>query len=134
VDEEGDTIVFSNQWHFKGVSKEKTEKMRYLAILQVKPDGRFEEVKQNGEGTYNVGSWNITAQMNMLKPASIQVWNNEKTEMLVSDGTLTLNGKKYAGEERESSKLIEIMDGKEIFIECSDEIPEAIKNEIKRGK
>ncbi|HSM48296.1 MAG TPA: hypothetical protein VK872_10815, partial [Draconibacterium sp.] len=47
--------------------------------------------------------------------------------MLVSGGSLTLNGKKYAGEEMESSKLIEIMDGKEIFTECTDEIPEAIK-------
>ncbi len=67
--------------------------MRFLAIFQVKPDRSFQEVKQNKEGTFTVGNWNISAQMNISKPANIQVWNNEKTEMLVSDGVLNLNGK-----------------------------------------
>jgi hypothetical protein len=127
VDEEGEPIVFKNQWHFKGTSKGKSAKMRYLAIFQVKPDGSFEPVINNENGDFVVGNWNIKAQMNALEPANIQVWNNDNSAKLVSGGTLTLNVKKYAGEKIESSKLIEIMDGKEIFTECTDEIPEAIK-------
>jgi hypothetical protein len=81
-----------------------------------------------------VGNWNIKAQMNALEPANIQVWNNDNSAMLVSGGTLTLNGKKYAGEKIESSKLIETMDGKEVFMESSDEIPEAIKRVARMEK
>lgn len=134
VDEEGDTIVFANQWHFKGVSKEKTKKMRYLAIFQVKPDGSFEEVKQNGEGTYKVGSWNISAQMNTLKPVNIQVWNNVNTEMLVSGGILNFDGKIFSGNDRTSAKLVEMKNGKVVFQEAMDEIPSVIKTVMQREK
>ncbi len=134
IDEDGDTVVFENQWHFKGTSKGKCTKMRYIAIFQVKPDGSFEPVINNEMGDFVVGNWNIKAQMNASEPANIQVWNNNNSAMLVSGGTLTFKGKKLVGEEIESSKLIEIMDGKEIFMECTDEIPEAIQKVSKMEK
>ena len=108
--------------------------MRYIAIFQVKPDGSFEPVINNEMGDFVVGNWNIKAQMNASEPANIQVWNNNNSAMLVSGGTLTFKGKKLVGEEIESSKLIEIMDGKEIFMECTDEIPEAIQKVSKMEK
>ena len=77
--------------------------MRFLAIFQVKPDGSFQEVKQNGNGIYTVGNWNISAQLNVSKPANIQVWDTEKTEMLVSGGVLNFDGKTYNGNELSSS-------------------------------
>ncbi len=127
VDEEGDTIVFANQWHFSGINKKKTEKMRFLAIFQVKPDGSFQEVKQKDDGIYTVGNWNISAQLNSLEPANIQVWDNEKTEMLVSGGNLNFNGKTLSGKDINSSKLVEMKNGKAVFQEATDEIPAAIK-------
>lgn len=130
IDEEGDTVVFENQWHFKGVSKEKTPQMRYLAIIQVKPDGSFEPVKRNSNESFEVGNWKIKAEMNASKPATIQVWNKANSAALVSDGILTLNGKTYKGKESGSSKLFEAIDGKEVFQEAIDEIPAAIKKVI----
>jgi hypothetical protein len=134
IDEEGDTVVFENQWHFKGVSKEKISKMRYLAIIQVNPDGSFEKVISKNEENFTVGNWNIKVQMDASKPANIQVWNNEKTASLVSGGILTNNGKSFRGDEIGSSKLMEMIDGKEVFKEAVDEIPEAIQRVIDREK
>ena len=130
VDEEGDTIVFENQWHFTGVNKEKSEKMRFLAIFQINPDGRFYEVKQNGEGNFKIGNWNITAQINASKPANIKVWNDDNTEMLVSDGILNSNGKIFNGKDINSSKLMEMQNGKVVLQETLDEFPQAIKRVI----
>jgi hypothetical protein len=134
IDEDGDTIEFKNQWHFKGVSNEKTSKMRYLAIIQVKPDGSFEKVISKSDENFTLGNWNIKAQMDASKPANIQVWNNEKTASLVSDGILTNNGKSFKGNEIGSSKLMEMIVGKEVFQEAIDEIPEAIQRVIDREK
>jgi len=132
IDEDGDTIVFKNQWHFKGVSKNKTSKMRYLAIIQVKPDGSFELVNKNNDGNYIVGNWNINAEMNASKPANIKVWNNDNTATLVSGGNLVKDGKTYEGKYFSSSKLVEMIDGKEVFKEVADEIPEAIGKVMRR--
>ncbi len=137
VDEEGEPIGFVNQWHFSGINNEKVEKMRFLAIFQVKPDGSFQEVKHNSDGIYTVGKWNISAQLNVSKPANIQVWDTEKTEMLVSDGVLNFDGKTYNGNELSSSKLVEMKNGKAVFQEATDIIPAAIQKvmfrEMKAG-
>ncbi len=130
INEDGDTVVFENQWHFKGVSKEKTEKMRFLAIIQVKPDGNFKQIVANDEGSYTVGNWNIKAEMNSSKPSNIQIWKDDNSASLVSDGVLTNRGKDFKGKVTGSSKLLEWIDGKEVFQEVTDEIPAAIKNEI----
>ncbi|TNF42296.1 MAG: DUF4962 domain-containing protein [Bacteroidetes bacterium] len=127
VDEEGEPIVFKNQWHFSGISSEKTEKMRYLAVFQVKPDGSFEPVVSSENGNLKVGNWNIKAQLNTSEPANIQVWNNENTASLVSDGMLNFSGKAFNWKENNSSKLAEVKNGKVIFQEAKDEIPEVIQ-------
>jgi hypothetical protein len=132
IDEDGDTLVFENQWHFKGVSKAKTSKMRYLAIIQVKPDGSFELVTNNNDGDFAVGNWNIKAEMNVSKPGNIKVWNKDSSASFVSSGVLVNNKKTYAGKEISSSKLVEMIDGKEVFKEVVDEIPEAIRNVMNR--
>ena len=134
VDEEGDTIVFENQWHFSAISKEKTAKTRYMSIIQVNPDGSFEPVKQISKGIFSVGVWNIKPQMDVLQPANIQVWNSDKSAMLVSDGILIKNGKTFNGKEAKSSKLMEIINGKEVFQEATDEIPEAMKEVMEKEK
>ena len=132
INEEGDTVEFKNQWHFKGVSKEKTPKMRFLAIFQIKPDGSFEQIISNKDETFSVGNWEIKAEMNTSKPANIQVTKNDKSASLVSGGSLTNNGKTYQGKDFGSSKLFEIIDGKAVFQEESDEIPLAIQKAMKR--
>jgi hypothetical protein len=128
VNEDGDTVNFKNQWHFKAISTEKKEKMRYLAIIQVKPDGSFQPININKvKGVYTVGNWNISAEMDASKPASIKAWNAYGTRVLVSGGKLESKGKSYEGKEIGSAKLLEVIDGKSIFQEVSDELPSSIK-------
>jgi hypothetical protein len=134
VDEEGEPIAFVNQWHFSGVTVQKAQRMRYLAVFQIKPDGSFEPLIKSENGNFAVGNWNIKAEMNTSKPANIQVWNTDNSASLVSEGVLTLNGKEYAGGNIKSSKLFEMVNGNEMFQETGDEIPEAIQKEMNRKK
>jgi len=128
VNEDGDTVNFKNQWHFKAVSTEKKEKMRYLAIFQVKPDGSFQPVTVNKvDGHFSVGNWHISAEMDATKPALVKAWNSEKTAVMVSSGTLESRGKKYQGKEKEAAKLMEVVNGKPLLQEVSDEFPSSIK-------
>jgi hypothetical protein len=128
INEDGDTVNFKNQWHFKAVSTEKKEKMRYLAIIQVKPDGSFQPVAVNKvDGHFSVGNWHISAEMDASKPALVKAWNTEKTAVMVSSGTLESKGKKYQGKEKEAAKLMEVVNGKPVLREVSDEFPSSIK-------
>jgi hypothetical protein len=112
----------------EAVSKQKTEKMRYLAVMQVKPDGQFEKiVLSNDTKTISVGQFHIKANMNIKEPALIQINNIENTMGFVSSGTLMFEKNKYIGTDNKSAKLIEKKDGKIIFKEVLDEMPPAMK-------
>ncbi len=134
-DDNGQLKEFKNQWHFKGISKSKTPQMRYLAIIQVKPksgESVCEEVVFDASTkTYSVGDWNIKAEMNASKLAKIKISDNSKTVSFVSSGTLEFDGKNY-NVNTGSSKLIERIEGKNIFQEVEDEIPAAIKRTMKQ--
>lgn len=130
-DKDGNLKVFKNQWHFKGVTKDKVQKMRYLAIIQAKPkSGKSvcEEVKYDEQSDiYSVGEWKIKAEMDSGKPAKIEVFDNAGTACLSSSGILKLDGKKYDGKVEGSSKLAEKINGEVLFKEVVDEIPTSIK-------
>jgi hypothetical protein len=131
VNEDGDTVNFKNQWHFKGESTGKKQHMRYLAIIQVKPDGSFQPVTINKvNGYYAVGNWKISAEMDATKPALIKAWNKDQSAMLVSSGGIVNQGKTFAGRDPSSSKLLETINGKSILQEAKDEIPASIKRLI----
>ncbi len=128
INEDGDTLSFVNQWHFKATSKQKTEKMRYLSVLQIKPDGRFENIiKSTDKGDITVGNYRIKANMNVNEAAHIQINNIENTLSFVSSGTLMFEKNKYIGTDIKSAKLIEKKNGKIIIKEVLDEMPPAMK-------
>ncbi len=128
INEDGDTLSFVNQWHFKATSKQKTEKMRYLSVMQIKPDGRFEKIiKTIDNGDITVGNYRIKANMNVNEAAHIQINNIENTLSFVSSGTLMFEKNKYIGTDIKSAKLIEKKDGKIIFKEVVDKMPPAMK-------
>ena len=133
INEDGDTLSFVNQWHLKAASKQKTEKMRYLAVLQIKPDGRFEKIiKTIDNGDVTVGNYRIKANMNVNEAAHIQINNIENTLSFVSSGALMFEKNKYIGTDIKSTKLIEKKDGKIIFKEAVDEMPPAMKKMISK--
>jgi hypothetical protein len=133
INEDGDTLSFVNQWHLKAASKQKTEKMRYLAVLQVKPGGHFEKIiKTIDNGDVTVGNYRIKAKMNVNEAAHIQINNIENTLSFISSGTLMFEKNKYIGTDIKSTKLIEKKDGKIIFKEAVDEMPPAMKKMISK--
>ena len=135
INEDGDTLSFVNQWHLKAASKQKTEKMRYLAVLQIKPDGHFEKIiKSIDNGDITVGNYRIKANMNVNEAAHIQINNIENTLSFVSSGTLMFEKNKYIGTDIKSAKLIEKKDGKIIFKEAVDEMPPAMKKMMSKIK
>jgi len=131
IDPYGNLDKFENQWHFKGVSNEKVASMRYLAIIQVKTKSGnpvMDQVIYDEEtGSYTVGEWEIIAEMNEDNPGRIEVRNLDGKAALVSSGELNFNGKKHRGTSDLSSKLLEEIDGKKVFIETLDEIPASIQ-------
>jgi hypothetical protein len=133
-DEDGELLEMKNQWHFSGVTREKTRKMRYLAIFQIKPDGKFEEIDAKETlGVFSFGGWEIKAEMDVSKPASIKVWSDRLGASLVSEGSLISKGTTFNGATSESSKLLEIIDGKQSFQETMDQIPNSIKIVLNRN-
>jgi hypothetical protein len=102
--------------------------MRYLAIIQVKPDGSFQPLNINkSNGMFSFGNWHITAEMDATKPALIKAWNKDQSAMMVSSGNILNQGKTFVGKDLGSSKLLEIINGKSILQEAKDEIPASIK-------
>ena len=132
IDEEGDTLVFKNQWHFKGISKEKVEKMRFLAIFQVKADGKLETVSFiNKGGVCTVGGWSVGAVLDINKKARIEVSNLDGSAVFCSDGELRAEGKNYQGSGLGTSKLFEKINGMLVFRETFDSLPAAIQKALK---
>lgn len=131
VDEEGEVVVFENQWHFKGISQEKTARIRFLAIIQVKPksgEAACEAVLfDEKSNTYSVGEWKIKAEMNTDQAAKIHIEKSDGSAGLVSTGPLEVGGKAYKGKATGSAKLMEIIAGKPAFQETTDQIPAAMK-------
>lgn len=136
VDQEGNMVDYVDQWHFAGITKEKSPAMRFLAIIQVKPKagGSVCEKVQFDENTkaYTVGDWTISAELNVDKPAVLQVVKSDESAGLVSKGILTAGGKDYQGTSSGSAKLLEKIDGKAIFQEATDQVPEAIQYAARR--
>jgi hypothetical protein len=130
VDKHGKLVVFENQWHFKGVSKEKTPKMRYLAIIQVKPKSGSavcdDVIFNEQSNTYTIAGWQIKAEMDAEKPAKIDIFDSRGTASFTSSGQLVFDGENYAGKVTGSSKLAEKIDGEVVFQEVVDKLPDAI--------
>jgi hypothetical protein len=131
VDQEGKLIDFVDQWHFSGITKVKTPKMRFLAIIQVKSksgDSVCEEIVfDEKSNSYLIGDWSIQAEMNTDKKAMLKVEKSDGSAGLVSNDLLTVDGKDYKGTSTGSAKLMEIVDGKTFFQETTDQMPDAIK-------
>ncbi|WP_255067593.1 DUF4962 domain-containing protein [Lacihabitans sp. LS3-19] len=125
TDEDGEPIDFKDQWHFKGSAKEKTNKMRYLAIFQVNSAQKFEEIKINAKGIYEVGDWEIFAELDSNKEAKLTARKKDGTASFVSTGEMKVDSKNYAGS---NAKIFENSYGNKLYKESKDVIPKAILN------
>jgi hypothetical protein len=130
-DEEGDTIEYRNQWHFKGVTRRGTSRMRYLAIIQVLPNATrmgFADIHRKEDNRFDVDEWTINAELRYSEPPMINVRKRDGTTAFVSSGPVTPCGKEYNDACPESSKLVEIADDKELLLEAVDVMPTSMRD------
>jgi hypothetical protein len=127
TDADGKLIEYSNQWH-AGITSLPAQKFRFLTLIQIK-DGKTEVIKtiSTANGLYHiqVGDWDIQAQLDGNKKASLQV-NGKQAGALFNYGDLPIsfNGKTYKPEIIGSSTLLELNGTKLNKQEVVDKLPD----------
>lgn len=126
-DGDGNLVAYTdNAWHFTATT-EPARANRFLAILQVRPNGRlepfdFNELLPIDANTFSLGKWRIEAEMDPERPAVIRIHNTIDGVAFTSVGQdLDLNGTRYRGKREDSAKLVE----DQRLTESSAGIPEA---------
>jgi hypothetical protein len=117
-------IEYPNQWHATVNPQEKSQRMRFLAAIQVRlqtDTAPLEEAKMDKEGRLRVGPWQIRAELNAARDASLLVERSDGQAALAADRPqLMLAGKSYdvpAG----GAILLEERGG--LVQSCVDELP-----------
>ncbi|MEQ6120338.1 DUF4962 domain-containing protein [Reichenbachiella sp. MALMAid0571] len=134
---DGSMFEFENHFHYRAANKTKTNKMRFFAVIQIEPKNGVSslqpvEVSEN-ENVFKVGDWSIEAELNTEKAATLKVAKADGSVTFCSNGILGLEGKEY-GTITGSSKLLEMIEGKPVFQEVVDELPESIANVLAVNK
>jgi len=127
TDADGKLIEYINQWH-AGITSLPAQKFRFLTLIQIK-DGKTEVIKTisttNGIYHLQVGDWDIQAQLDGNKKATLQV-SGKQAGALFNYGNLpiTFNGKKYQPTLSGSSTLLELIGTKLHKQEVVDQLPD----------
>ncbi|MEK9603293.1 MAG: DUF4962 domain-containing protein [Flavobacteriaceae bacterium] len=121
----GNLLTYNNHWHFKASTQKKRDKMRFLAIIQVREDLNYElvSVSKNGQ-EFEVGDWIINANLDTTTPGIINLRNKQGTVQFHSN----------VADEGGVSKLVEEIDGKKIIKTVKDTYPKSIISAAKRFK
>lgn len=104
-------LAHNSHWHFKASTQKKRDKMRFLAIIQVREDLNYEfgSVSKNGQ-EFEVGDWIIKANLHSNTQGIINLRNKQGTVQFYSN----------VADERGMFKLVEEIDGKKIFKTVKD--------------
>ncbi|KQM77167.1 heparinase [Pedobacter sp. Leaf216] len=127
TNDEGKIKDFVDQWH-AGITSIPAQKFRFLTLIQVK-DGKTEVIKtiSSANGLYHmqVGDWDIQAQLDGNKKASLQI-SDKKVGSLFNYGDLpiTFNGKTFKPALSGSSTLLELNGTKLNKQEVVDKLPD----------
>ncbi|WP_316846625.1 DUF4962 domain-containing protein [Pedobacter psychrodurus] len=125
---DGDKLrIYSNQWH-AGITSPAAQKFRFLTLLQVK-DGKTEVIKTvsaaNGLYHLQVGDWDIQAQLDGNKKASLQVSGKQAGSLFnYGDLPISFNGKVFKPALSGSSILLELNGAKLDKQEVVDKLPD----------
>lgn len=130
VDEDGEVIEYGdNQWHLRATNTVKSNRMRFLSVMQVGDiSGSLPKVASSVVGekvTLRIGEWQLSAQLGLSGPAELRITNAHTS--FSTRGTVQLAGKTYRGLTPESAKLVELQGGKSNFQEVGDEYPLSIQ-------
>lgn len=127
TNDEGKIKDFVDQWH-AGITSLPAQKFRFLTLIQVK-DGKTEIIKTlsatNGMYHLQFGDWDIRAQLDGNKKASLQVFGKQAKALFnYGDLPITFNGKLYKPEQTGSSLLLEMKGTKPDKQEVLDQLPD----------
>jgi hypothetical protein len=124
-DPNGNSLTYNNHWHFKATTKEKQQKMRFLAVIQVSDDLTYTPIRLSENiDEFQVDCWIIKANLDITSPGLITVQNQEETVQFCS----------HDPSEEGAAKLVEQVDGKEIVKIVKDTYPISIVSASKRNK
>jgi len=132
-DEDGNLVEFKNdQWHLTAATVNKSNKARFLAIMQIQNNGTVRNempIKQfDAEGDMHIGDWVIHAELDTDKPVLMEAFNRKKHISFTSGAEkLKIDEKTYVGKTPGSAKLVELVNGDYIFSEADDVLPDVVK-------
>lgn len=96
--QDGKVVQYPDQYHVRAVPVTECSSLRVLSVIQVVPkdDGRLPEKLDVRGSVVRVGPWEIVAQRDPDKPATLTIRNREGTTGLASGpGTLTVGNQSY---------------------------------------
>ncbi|MES2774088.1 MAG: DUF4962 domain-containing protein [Bacteroidota bacterium] len=131
--EGGKLREYKEQWH-AGITSQPAQKFRFLTIIQIK-EGEPEVIQvlpvNNGLSHWQIGEWDIRAQLDPAKPVALQVTGTQ-SKALFSYGNLPIifQGKTYASKIAGSSLLLETDRNTVTRQEVVDELPDVAKYDL----
>lgn len=135
---DGELLEYVNHHHYRATNKEKTDKMRFLAIIQLEAEENglsVREISRPAKGEiFTVGDWEIEARLDTSRPAFLSVRKGDATAAFCSSGVLEWRDKNYRGRVTGSAKLAEVIEGKPVFQEAVDELPASIEQVIREKR
>lgn len=121
------TKNYVDQWHLKAVNKTKSAKIRFLSVIQISEKGAnvlpFKETSTTkGATTLTLSDWEIEANLSNDLPPQLRVSSAaHQTAFAAYGDAVSFQNQVYKGTKKESSKLIELTNGKVKFSEMDDE-------------
>ncbi|WP_235005343.1 DUF4962 domain-containing protein [Pedobacter nyackensis] len=130
TDDEDNVIEFKDQWHAGISTANPVQQNRFLTIIQLK-NGVVEVVKLlndvNGLYHLKLGQWEIMAELNATKPASLQVKSaNENSVFSYGNRPVKVKSKVYEHRVKGSSMLIELKNNVINKQEVVDSLPDVV--------
>lgn len=126
----------ANQWHCSVTTEQKTPKTRFLAVIEITPNGDPKmyrgEMSQDKEGYFyvSIDGYRIKAQMNAEYPSYLEIVNPQKECALVTgqgSASVTLDGKVYEASKKGATLFVEKDErGKVVLTEKTDILPDAV--------
>ena len=112
-----------NYWHLKATFKP-SKANRILTVITIDSDGREKRrtVHCGETGNVEVDGWNISAELNVRKPASIKITGkNNKSKFSYGNNRLVIDdGVEYKPHNKDASVLHDYIDGEWKTVEMTD--------------
>lgn len=113
------------QWHLKAINQKKTDKLRFLSVIQVSTDGKVLAFKEmpaaKGIVKINMGGWEIEASLSYELAPKLNIRALSGNTVFAAYGaSVSLKGQVFTASESGNSMLAEAVNGKVTFSETAD--------------